>query len=98
MRENSSSAKISNKLQGFLELDGEEAKGEAKVQRKIEVRRVHGITYKPFNTSSLDFIQCHFSYGGYQWRIYFHEKRFILSLDFVKHVTFGDINLKENTQ
>ena len=49
----------------LLKLDTVEAEGEAKVQRKIEVRRVHGITYKPFGTSSLGFIQCHYQLGSF---------------------------------
>mgnify|MGYP002776058571 CR=1 FL=1 len=61
----SSSGKISNRLHGFLKLDGVEVEGEAKVQRKIEVRRVHGITYRPFNTSYLGFIQCHYQLGSF---------------------------------
>ena len=69
MRENSSSAKISNKLQGFLELDGEEAKGEAKVQRKIEVRRVHGLQISlstpPPSTSSNVTFRMEDTNGGY---------------------------------
>ena len=51
--------------EGFLKLDGVEAEGEAKVQRKIEVRRVHGLTYKPFTRSSLGIIQCYYQLGGF---------------------------------
>ena len=51
--------------QGFQKLAGVDAEGEAIAQRKIEVRRVHDLIDKPFNTSSLDIIQCYYQLGSF---------------------------------
>ena len=46
-------------------MDGAEAEGEGKVQRKFEVRRVHVLIDKPSDTSYLDVIQCYEELGGF---------------------------------